>query len=296
MPQMFYGCNNFNQPVTIPNGVTNIFRMFCNSYNFGSNVYVYPANLTRQSVANMFQGCNNQSQKHIFTNDTNVFNGTIYSQSITGTAVTWTQDGDNYYNTAYNIYIHNVANPYTVLNNARYTFGSDFPLPDSPAIVFGSGVRDLSFAFNSVLLDSNNTLILFEEGVETLESCFFGRSYFNQPLTIPSSATNCRGIIEACPNFNSDIVFRNGVELVTYAIANCQSFEANIWLPESVTNMKGLFIDTPYANGIVHISHNIALGDTSNYIYSALTVISGEDGTESGLFVPLDPSRILNDY
>lgn len=287
---MFLNCRSFNQPVIISNSAYTIYSMFTNCTNFGSNIYVGAQNLSRQDVAYMFQGCNNQLQKHIFTDYTGVFSGTSASQSVTGTEITWTQDGDNYYNTAYNIYIHNVANPYTVLNNAEYHFSSSSPIPDSPAIVFGSGVRNLYHAFDNVSLNSNNTLILFEEGVENLAWCFASQLHlmFNQPVTIPSSAKDCSDIFLNCGNLNSDIVFRNGVENVSEAICNCQNFASNIWIPESVTDMAWLLDDTPYASGTVHISHNIALGNTDNYIYNSL--VNGEAG------VILDPSRILNDY
>lgn len=287
---MFANCRNFNQPVIIPNNVRNTYGILLNCVNFGGNVYVYPANLTRQSVAYMFNKCNNQLQKHIFTNDTNVFNGTSASQSITGTAITWTQDGDNYYNTDFNIYIHNVANPYTVLNNASYNFNSSSPLPDSPAIVFGSGVRSLADSFYT-LLNSNSTLILFEEGVESLYECFGGQDYFNQPLTIPSSAVNCAFLVEGCSNFNSPVIFRNGVRSLLSTFDSCPSFDKDVWIPESVTNLQDTFYDcTAFesGSGIVHISHNIALGNTDNYIYNSL--VNGYIG------ITLDPSRILNDY
>jgi hypothetical protein len=89
-------------------------------------------------------------------------------------------------------------------------------------------------------------------------------------------------------NLNSDIVFRNGVENIVYALSNCQNFASNIWIPESVTSMRQLLNNSPYADGTVHISHNIALGNTDNYIYNSL--VNGYIG------VTLDPSRILNDY
>ena len=306
--RMFSGCYNFNQPVTIPSNVTSTFFMLENCRNFNQPVII-PNSIT--SIAYMFVNCsnlrhvfvktnpslnirnmvantNNALQLIIETDNADKFTGTASANSITGKAMTWTQDGDNYYNTAYNIYIHNVAEPYVVLNNASYNFNDSSPLPDSPAIVFGSGVRSLEDAFSSVVLNSNNTLILFEEGIEELDHCFADQTEFNQPLTIPSSAVYCTGLLAGCSNFNSPVVFRNGVESILRAIADCQNFEANIWLPESVISMAGLLEDTPYASGTVHISHNIALGNTDNYIFNSL--VNGHIGPT------IPPERILNDY
>ncbi len=296
----FFNCISFNQPLYIPSDVFSMHNLLNNCTSFGSNIYVNASSaLSSAGARNMFRNCNNSLPKHIFTHNTRIFNGTATTNSITGTAITWTQDGANYYNTAYNIYIHNVADPYTILNNADYQFDSQRPLPNSPAIVFGSGVRNLHLAFYGVGLISDNTLIMFEEGVENLSACFYEQSMFNQPVTIPSSAVDCSALFVYCENFNSPVVFRNGVEDISDGFEYCQNFDKDVWIPESVTNLRNTFRGcTAFesGSGIVHISHNIALGNTSNYIYSAFTVISGEDGTESGLFTPLDPSRILNDY
>lgn len=288
----FNYCYNFNQPLFLkPDTTANLQNMLRNCTNFGSNLYIIDTNITAGNVKNMFTGSNNDLAKHIFCTNALTFKGTTrVNNSIIGNSISWTQDGDNFYNTAYNIYIHNVANPYTVLNNASYNFSSSSPIPDSPAIVFGSGVRDLNYAFYFWIETplNNNTLILFEEGVENLKGCFLEQWLFNQPVTIPSSAKDCSEMFVTCENLNSDIVFRNGVENVVYAISNCQNFGANIWLPESITNMRYMLNDVPYASGTVHISHNIALGNTDNYIYNSL--VNGYIG------ITLDPSRILNDY
>ena len=288
---MFSECHSLNQPALIPASATNIVMMFGNCASFGSNVYVFPTNLTRQKVAYMFNNCNNQLLKRIFTNNTYTFIGTTTTQSVTGKAITWTQDGANYYNTDFNIYIHNVANPYSVLNNADYSSGNggvNLASINSPAIVFGSGVRNLNSAFSSTALNSNNTLIMFEEGVENLAGCFLRQTLFNQPLTIPSSAVNCLVLMSGCYSFNSPIIFRNGVKDIGSAISFCNHLASDIWIPESITNMQSLLYGTPYTSGNIHISHNIALGDTANYIYNSLV--------NEYIGISLDPSRILNDY
>lgn len=289
---MFLNCRSFNQPVVISNSAYSIYSMFTNCTNFGSNIYVGAQDLSRQVVAYMFQGCNNQLQKHIFTAYTGVFNGTSASQSVTGTAIAWTQDGDNYYNIAYNIYIHNVANPYTVLNNADYSFGNggvDIANISSPAIVFGSGVQNISYAFEGAQIPAD-TVIFLGDNITEMQGCFLNQQYFNQPITIPSSVQSASGAIQECNNFNSPVIIRNGVKDISKLLFSSVNFDSDIWIPESVNYMEAMLADTAFESGtgVIHISHNIALGDTDNYIYNAL--VNGE------IVITLDPSRILNDY
>jgi hypothetical protein len=59
----------------------------------------------------MIQNTNPLKLKTIITNNTSKFLATN-AQSIVGAEITWTQDGDNYYNTEYNIYINYSPDPF----------------------------------------------------------------------------------------------------------------------------------------------------------------------------------------
>ena len=101
---MFGGCSNFNQPVTIPNSVTNTVYMFQSCTNL---THVFIKASPSLNVRNMVKSKNNNLQLIIETNNVSKFTGATTTTSITGTAITWTQDGTNYYNATYNINIIN---------------------------------------------------------------------------------------------------------------------------------------------------------------------------------------------
>ena len=140
---------------------------------------------------------------------------------------------------------------------------------------------------------------------------------FNKPITIPDSVTSMYGTFTSCYRFNSPVIIGNGVTDMFETFCNCNKFNQPIVIPDSVTsmyqilcmypgatgafnspvtigkgitNMSGAFYGQPiFANSTVpiHISHEIALGNTSNYIYNMLV--------NNGVGIIIDPSRILND-
>lgn len=291
MVQVFNNCRNFNQSLCL--NTNNLLATFFNCKNYGSNVYIADSSLIVTSK-NMFGNCNNDKIKRIICNNPQVFLGTTATNSITGSAVTWTQDNGVYFNTVYNIYIHEVTKPIAVLNNTSYASGTGLvaEVGNAKAIQFTDNVTNLSDAFSYIdsnFINSENITIFLNEGVTDMKDCFAYKYYFNQPLTIPSSVRTAEECLWGCVNFNSPVVIRNGVEQLCCFLGECASFDSDVWIPESVTNMQDMLTDCEdFETGKVHISHNITLGDTSNYIYNSL--INGG----AGKIIPV--ARILNDY
>lgn len=149
---------------------------------------------------------------------------------------------------------------------------------------------------------------------------FYIAKNFNQPITIPDSVTNIYSILgsrgQFGMKFNSPVIIGNNVTNMGYAFSNCNEFNQPITIPDSVTaihsmlegrglemkfnstvtigkgitNMTNAFyncIALASSSVPIHISHEIALGDTSNYIYNSL--VNGLTG------ITFAPSRILND-
>jgi hypothetical protein len=119
---------------------------------------------------------------------------------------------------------------------------------------------------------------------------FMGCESFNQPVTIPNSVTNMVETFMGCESFNQPVTISNSVTNMVETFSGCRYFNQPVTIPNSVTNMKHTFYecyeleDSPVP---IHISHEIALGDTSNYIYNSL--VNGLTG------ISFAPSRILND-
>jgi hypothetical protein len=96
---------------------------------------------------------------------------------------------------------------------------------------------------------------------------FSGCTRFNQPVTIPNSVTDMMGTFRTCRYFNQPVTIPNSVTNMFLTFERCDTLEVS---------------SVP-----IHISHEIALGDTSNYIYNSL--VNGLTG------ISFAPSRILND-
>ena len=105
-----YGdCYNLTGPAIIGPNVTNAVGSYLNCYNIGANAYIYA---NECYVSNCFKGKYNDRRLNIYVHkNTNTLNrclDTSISTSIIGKNVTWTQSGEMYYNTAYNVYIYPV--------------------------------------------------------------------------------------------------------------------------------------------------------------------------------------------
>jgi len=83
----------------------------CNTYygcvNLDGDIYILSNKVS--NAVNCFYGKNNSRiyNIHCYANST-TFNTLLINnvKSIVGAAITWTNDGTYYYNTAYNIYIY----------------------------------------------------------------------------------------------------------------------------------------------------------------------------------------------
>ena len=104
---MFSYCINLNSPITISRSVLYVNNMFQNCTKFASNIYFEGGAI--RSVGNMLNNTNRSLQKNIFCRSATPFLGTAAENSITGTAITWSQmaDGNGYYNTTWHIDIYN---------------------------------------------------------------------------------------------------------------------------------------------------------------------------------------------
>ena len=170
-----------------------------------------------------------------------------------------------------------------------YNFNQPITIPDS--VIDASNMLRTDSLFNQPVIIPN--------GVRNVSFMLSNCFNFNQPITIPDSVIDAttflgypygsnpprRGFI-----FNQPITIGNNVENMFFSFAACSNFNQSITIPSSVTN---LYLTFSWCNTLknssvpIHISHNIALGNTSNYIYNMLV--------NGGCGITFDPSRILND-
>ena len=155
-------------------------------------------------------------------------------------------------------------------------------------VTFLNGITDIHAVF--MYCYNFNQPVSFPESTINLVSVFSHCGSFNQPVTIPNNVTNMSGMFYECTRFNQPVTIPNNVTNMSGMFYECRNFNQSIFIPENVSNLSYAFsdCDTLKKSSVpIHISHNIILGDTSNYIYNALV---------NGLTrITFDPSRILND-
>ena len=304
---MFYGCNNFNQPVTIPENVKNASGMFYECRNFNQPVII-PNNVT--NTAYMFTRCMSFNQPVTIPNsvtDVSIMFSScfIFNQPVTipenVTDVTSMFSG-----------CRNFNQPVIIPNNVKYTaymfdgcfnFNQPVTIPNNVTVVSKMFTNCRNFN-QPVTIPNNvtNTVYTFAECYNfnqpviipnnvTNVFCMFVNCYsLNQPVTISENVTDAFGMFSGCRNFNQPVTIPNNVTNVSSMFANCWNSNQPVTIPENVTDVSWMFYNCYELNNSsvpIHISHNIILGDTSNYIYNAL--VNGYTG------ISFAPSRILND-
>ena len=238
MCKTFANCRYFNQPVTIPNNVTDVSGMFAECVKFNQPIII-PNNVT--DVSGMFSYCYIFNQPVIIPNNVTDVSGMFRECT-------------------------NFNQPVIIPNN----------------------VTDVSELFYDCR--NFNQPVTIPNNVTNTSYMFSYCRNFNQPVTIPNNVINVYRMFYDCRNFNQPVTIPNNVTDVSELFYNCSNFNQPVTIPENVTNTSYMFSGCNKLNNSsvpIHISHNIILGDTSNYIYNALV---------NGLTrITFDPSRILND-
>ena len=257
----FGNCVLFNNSVVIGNGAENISGTFYNCQNFNQSLTI-PDSVT--DMGSTFARCYN------FNNTVTIGNGVI-----------------------------NMANTFSECRN----FNQPITIPDSVTDMGSTFASCSNFNQPITIPDSvtnmANTFLdcsLFDQQVTIpnvvtdLSYTFYNCSSFNQPVTIPEGVTNIGGTFYNCSNFNQPITISENVTNMSSTFSHCVNFNQPVTIPEGVTNMYRTFYECTILSAStvpIHISHNISLGDTTNYIYNGL--VNGYAG------IRFDPSRILND-
>lgn len=241
----------------------NMYHTFYNQHGFTGTSPIYIGN----NVIDMTE---------TFYNCTNFNQPVTISDSVTSMINT-------FYNCAKLNSSISVGNNVRNMDNAFYNcrmLNQPIVIPDSVTDMHRTFMN--CRGFNSPVTIGNNVTNL----QQTFENC----SGFNSPIVIPDSVTNMRGAFEYCSNLNQPLIIPDTVTDVGFMLRQCDRFHSNLTLGKGITNMESMLGGDFYyldQGAYVHISSEINLGDTSNYIYNCL--VNGNVGTS------IPASRILND-
>jgi hypothetical protein len=185
MEETFYRCDVFNQPVTIPNSVTEMKATFS-----GCNMFNQPVTIGN-SVINMsgaFSSCFNFNQP--VTIPDNVIN-------MSSTFLHC------------NVFNQPVTIPDSVINMSG-TFWDCWRL--TKPIILGNNVADAGSMFEGCRIF--NQPMVFGDNVYMLRSTFRNCSIFDQPITIKSiRVEDMSSMLTNCTSFRSDVHINHLIEL-----------------------------------------------------------------------------------
>ena len=251
MSNTFNGCSNFNKSLNIPSSVTNVSHLLQNCSNWASSIYfINDENIT--DTSSLLGNTLSTTPKYLYCNNSAKFLGVNSNDSIIGDTIEWTQDGNNYSNTTYNIFI--ISNAIGSYNLEIYENGFFNNVNNQRSLmIFDDNVKNLSGSFYQAMT-FNNVVILGNSVVDTsnMFNCCFA---FNQPINIPDSVVNMSNMFHQCYNFNQPISIGNNVKNMEYAFYG-SNFNQPITLPNNITSLVAAFSDSDF-NQLVEIPNSV---------------------------------------
>lgn len=288
MYDMFNGCTSFNQPITIPETVTSVGRMFYNSV-FNSSVEITNG---VTNLAYMFYNAYSFNYPITIPDTVNNLNHTFdssgFNQPITipgsvadmnyAFANSLTQGARaGYFNQP--ITISNGVGSMAHVFERRTTFNQPLTIPQS--------VWSLDNALNGCEVFNSTVTIL---GSPSVENLFRNCRNYNKAFTVPPDAIFASGLFFNCTNFSQSVRFPVGTYYLSEAFYGCTNFDDVVYIERpNDLRVEGMFTGcTAFANSWtrIHLNHLVPL-NTSNATYNRF--VNGSTG------IAFAPNRITND-
>ena len=213
--RMFYGCMNFNQSVKIPKGVLDCSFMFADCESFNHSIFI-PFSVI--NCEGMFYNCSSmKSGIYIDYNEFLRIDNLCCRKDLIDT------------NLLYATPPRDKDPGYTIENGVLVVHTS-------------KGVRNYCEDMD-IHLDNFNDRVIIAEGVTDCSEMFCSFDSFNQNVIIPSTVKNCTEMFRGCCNFNQEIIIPEGVVNCYSMFQNCQSLNKSIVIPNSVRFCEKMFKD-----------------------------------------------------
>lgn len=285
---MFSGCSNFNQPMVIPNYLTNVSNMFVGCYNFNSPIIIHPnANIISMD---WFMASDHFSQDinipYGAVNWRDVIRCTAYHSNVFLYAnyAGWTSSNVGDYINAFSgsnfngnvIFQHTPVNMSNMFAYCSY-LNQNIQIPTGTNQNCYSMFRgcfnmnrtiklpnnvDASWAFASCTNLSKSISIPTNSNISLM---FSGCTNFNASMYVPafpqgseSDSYNGYDIFKDCNSLNASVTFDDSITVLNNTFYNCRSLNLPITLPSNLKYGYGTFsscvsLNTPITlpNGLI---------------------------------------------
>lgn len=211
--RMFYGCENFDREVIIPEGVKDTTHMFANCVSLNSKVTL-PSTL--ENSRSMFLSCEKFNQPM-----------RIPKSLKCGVSMFCNCEKLNS-----DIFIEDGCEAYlTHMLRGCWSFNAKIELPDS--------IRDVEGIFEECT--HFNQRFNIPKSCKVLDCMLRRCRHFNQPLDLPEGVDSASNMLEDCEEFNSGINLPSTLIRGDRMFAGCTNFNHELNLPDSLIHYRFIF-------------------------------------------------------
>jgi uncharacterized repeat protein (TIGR02543 family) len=244
-------CYAFNQPLTLPSGVSSIGHYFMN------NCYAFNQPLTLPSGVSGINTC--------FMQNCYAFNQPLTLPSGVSSI------GE------YFMFTCRVFNQPLTLPSGLSSIGPNFMsscFAFNQPLTLPSGLSSIGTYFMNNCFAFNQPLTL-PSGLSGINTYFMNNCYaFNQPLTLPSGVSSIgRDFMKSCYAFNQVLTLPSSLSSIgNYFMNNCYAFNQPLTLPSSLSSIGTYFMEACYAfNQVLTLPSSLSsIGE--RFMYSCYTL------------------------
>ena len=219
---LFSSMNNYNSVFRMPNEIVNSYAMFYGCPNFNSPITIDPYNSQLTSMGLMFSECPNFSQDinvPVNCHDiSRMVNTPRWNSNTSQMEITYKN----------NIHIYSNYNGYSE-GNFAYAFAYSYSF--SGNIYFHSNITDI---YSLCYYDNSfNAIVDLPEGVLNTSYAFGYCNMYNQNIKIPSTVNQASYMFASCYNLNQNILLPPSDIDVRGCFSWCTNLNQNIRIPSN---------------------------------------------------------------
>ena len=270
----FYQKAQFNQPVSVPAGVTDTSSMFFGCKNLNSSVNMAITNTQLKDVTSMFSGCSNFNQQRVtipynvvyangFLQDCYNFNGTVSSV------------GGN---------ISYAAKMFANCTNFNRSVGLTTGLTEMRNMLEGC--------------TSFNKTVMIPDGVINAQGAFFRAFELNSFIDLGNTVQNISTLFGYATNYNTDIYIPDSVTNAYRLLYYCQNFGANVYINRVTAgiNVTGIFSNCNNSRRKNIFCNNLALVNGTTLTTSVTATAISWTATANGYYNSVYNIYLFSNY
>ena len=233
MASAFEYDGNLNRNICLPDSVENMSYCFGYCYNLNQNIHI-PSSAV--DCSHMFIQCNNLNQAISVPDGVNAYE--MFSQCNHLNCTVRLPSGGNMHSMFK--YCNNLNQPFDVPYYAT-VYDPDYDYTSGSETAVSSCAGYVMFAY----CDNLNSMVTFNDDIESMCGTFEDCDLFNQNVVMPSHLKYSIDTFSGCnESFNQNIAFPEGMIEMNRTFCGCTHFNQNIRIPSTVKKLHQCFTGT----------------------------------------------------